>query len=229
MAVLRGLLRRGTVLENNVVHAVASTGESLAAGVIFTVPALIFLDLHPTAFDVFLIGVTAAKTLAWSLSKPLIGVDHLPVDVDHDAFERSGGQHVHALADVLALFALVLVVIAVGAWWFYFKLERQTLEADGMTGIVLRYGWFYGPGTSYDPQGAIPTAIRKATMPIVGAGGVVDAESAAELMVAGAAAVDLDDVEAALVEGARLVGGGQVSGFGHGRSCCQLRAVRPVG
>jgi putative OPT family oligopeptide transporter len=59
MAVLRGLLRRGTVLENNVVHAIASTGESLAAGVIFTVPALIFLDLHPSVFDVFLIGVTA--------------------------------------------------------------------------------------------------------------------------------------------------------------------------
>lgn len=59
MTVLRGLLRRGTVLENNVVHAVASTGESLAAGVIFTVPALIFLELHPTTFDIFLIGVTA--------------------------------------------------------------------------------------------------------------------------------------------------------------------------
>ncbi len=59
MAVLRGLLGRGTVLENNVVHAVASTGESLAAGVIFTVPALIFLDLHPTTFEIFLIGTCA--------------------------------------------------------------------------------------------------------------------------------------------------------------------------
>ncbi len=59
MAVLRGLLRRGTVLENNVVHAIGSTGESLAAGVIFTVPALMFLDLHPSVLDVFLIGVTA--------------------------------------------------------------------------------------------------------------------------------------------------------------------------
>ncbi len=59
MAVLRGLLRRGTVLENNVVHAIASTGESLAAGVIFTVPALIFLELHPSVLDIFLIGVTA--------------------------------------------------------------------------------------------------------------------------------------------------------------------------
>ena len=39
-----------------------------------------------------------------------------------------------------------------------------------MSGTVLRYGWFYGPGTSYDPQGSIPTAIRNGTMPIVGAG-----------------------------------------------------------
>lgn len=50
------------------------------------------------------------------------------------------------------------------------SLERQTLEADGMSGTVLRYGWFYGPGTSYDPEGTIPTAIRKGTMPIAGAG-----------------------------------------------------------
>lgn len=59
MAILRGLLRRGTVLENNFVHAIASTGESLAAGVIFTVPALIFLELHPSVVDIFLIGVAA--------------------------------------------------------------------------------------------------------------------------------------------------------------------------
>jgi nucleoside-diphosphate-sugar epimerase len=50
------------------------------------------------------------------------------------------------------------------------SLERQTLGATGMSGTVLRYGWFYGPGTSYDPQGTIPTAIRNGTMPIVGAG-----------------------------------------------------------
>lgn len=50
------------------------------------------------------------------------------------------------------------------------SLERQTLDANGMTGTVLRYGWFYGPGTSYDPDGSIPSALRKGTMPIVGAG-----------------------------------------------------------
>jgi nucleoside-diphosphate-sugar epimerase len=49
------------------------------------------------------------------------------------------------------------------------SLERQTLES-GMNGIVLRYGWFYGPGTNYDPAGVIPGAIRKGRMPIVGEG-----------------------------------------------------------
>jgi nucleoside-diphosphate-sugar epimerase len=51
------------------------------------------------------------------------------------------------------------------------SLERQTLDAkNGMSGTVLRYGWFYGPGTSYDPEGSIPRAICTGTMPIVGAG-----------------------------------------------------------
>jgi len=51
------------------------------------------------------------------------------------------------------------------------SLERQTLDAkNGMSGTVLRYGWFYGPGTSYDPEGTIPRAICTGTMPIVGAG-----------------------------------------------------------
>lgn len=58
MTILKGILRRGTILENNIVHTIASTGESLAAGVIFTVPALIFLGLSPSGFLIFLLGAT---------------------------------------------------------------------------------------------------------------------------------------------------------------------------
>jgi nucleoside-diphosphate-sugar epimerase len=50
------------------------------------------------------------------------------------------------------------------------SLERQTMDAKGMSGTVLRYGWFYGPGTSWDPSGFIPCAIREGTYPIVGSG-----------------------------------------------------------
>jgi putative OPT family oligopeptide transporter len=43
MAVLRGVFKRGTILENNIAQTIASTGESLAAGAIFTIPALVLV------------------------------------------------------------------------------------------------------------------------------------------------------------------------------------------
>ncbi len=79
MSVLRGILGReapawtgplgraifghATVLENNTAHAVASTGESLAGGVIFTMPALIFLARQfnvapPSQLLMFLLGLS---------------------------------------------------------------------------------------------------------------------------------------------------------------------------
>ena len=45
MALLRGLFRSGTIQENNIVQSIASAGESLAAGVIFTVPALVLIGV----------------------------------------------------------------------------------------------------------------------------------------------------------------------------------------
>ncbi len=45
MGVLRGIFRRGTILENNVVQTIASAGESLAAGIIFTIPALVIVGV----------------------------------------------------------------------------------------------------------------------------------------------------------------------------------------
>jgi nucleoside-diphosphate-sugar epimerase len=48
------------------------------------------------------------------------------------------------------------------------ELERLTLAAPG--GIVLRYGFFYGPGTGYAPGGQQIEMIRKRRSPIVGNG-----------------------------------------------------------
>ena len=41
MGILRGIMKRGSVLESNLVQTCASAGESLAAGIIFTMPALL--------------------------------------------------------------------------------------------------------------------------------------------------------------------------------------------
>ena len=40
MGVIRKILRRDSILENNIVQTIGSAGESLAAGAIFTLPAL---------------------------------------------------------------------------------------------------------------------------------------------------------------------------------------------
>jgi nucleoside-diphosphate-sugar epimerase len=67
-------------------------------------------------------------------------------------------------------------------------LEAAVTGADWTEGIVLRYGGFYGPGTSLAPDGEHAEAIRKRRFPIVGDGsGVwsfVHIEDAADATVA---------------------------------------------
>ena len=43
MAVFRGILRRQSILESNLVQTIASAGESIAGGIIFTLPALVLV------------------------------------------------------------------------------------------------------------------------------------------------------------------------------------------
>lgn len=49
-------------------------------------------------------------------------------------------------------------------------LERQTLAAEGMDGLVLRYAFFYGPGTTYASDGYQAGEVRKRRFPIIGDG-----------------------------------------------------------
>jgi len=49
-------------------------------------------------------------------------------------------------------------------------LERAVGEADWTEGVVLRYGGFYGPGTSLAPGGEQLEPIRKRRFPIIGDG-----------------------------------------------------------
>lgn len=47
-------------------------------------------------------------------------------------------------------------------------LEREVLEAGRPEGLVLRFGWFYGPGTYYDRGGTIAEETLKRRNPIIG-------------------------------------------------------------
>jgi nucleoside-diphosphate-sugar epimerase len=52
-------------------------------------------------------------------------------------------------------------------------LERQVLGAEGLDGLVLRYGFFYGPGTSYASDGFQALETRRRRVPIVAGGDAV--------------------------------------------------------
>jgi putative OPT family oligopeptide transporter len=65
MAVLR-LFQRSNILENNIVQTAASSGEAVAAGVIFTIPALLLIG-YWTSFDYM-------QTAAISLIGGILGV-----------------------------------------------------------------------------------------------------------------------------------------------------------
>lgn len=56
MLVLRVLLKRGTILENNIVQTIGSAGESLAAGMIFTIPALYIMGQDPDYLSMVIWG-----------------------------------------------------------------------------------------------------------------------------------------------------------------------------
>ncbi|HEY1246575.1 MAG TPA: NAD(P)-dependent oxidoreductase [Hyphomicrobiaceae bacterium] len=55
----------------------------------------------------------------------------------------------------------------------YAELEARVLNAGEMEGVALRYGFFYGPGTWYDPQGASADQVRRQEVPVIGDGGGV--------------------------------------------------------
>ena len=68
------------------------------------------------------------------------------------------------------------------------SLETQVLEAPDLEGVVLRYGFFYGPGTTYAPDGAQAEMVKARRLPVIGDGGgvfsFVHLDDAAEATVA---------------------------------------------
>jgi nucleoside-diphosphate-sugar epimerase len=55
----------------------------------------------------------------------------------------------------------------------YAALEARLLAVGDIEGVALRYGFYYGPGTWYHPDGASAEQVRRGEIPVVGEGGGV--------------------------------------------------------
>lgn len=79
MAVFRAIGRRNALLENNMVQTIGSAGESVAAGTIFTVPALLLWGLSPSLLQVAvlaMLGGLLGVLMMIPLRRPLIVEEH---------------------------------------------------------------------------------------------------------------------------------------------------------
>ena len=100
MGVLRFVLRRDSILENNMVQTIGSAGESLAAGAIFTLPALyLWAEERPAEFSApELLSVTLIALAGGILGVLLMVPLRRPLIVEDKALKYPEGC---ACADVL--------------------------------------------------------------------------------------------------------------------------------
>ncbi|HZZ83906.1 MAG TPA: oligopeptide transporter, OPT family [Anaeromyxobacteraceae bacterium] len=160
MAVLRGLFKNGTVLENNVTHAVGSTGESVAAGVIFTLPALLFLGVKLSPFQIFLLGAVAGLLgllMMIPLRRGLMVDEHATLPFPEGtacakvliAGDKGGTTARPVIAGGLIGIGYKLATGALSLWkdsvtWTFASLHKATLGFD-LSPLMLGVGYLIGP------------------------------------------------------------------------------------
>ncbi len=151
MAILR-LFRRSNILENNIVQTAASSGEALAAGVIFTIPALLLVGYWPE-FDywqttvIAMVGGLLGVLFTIPLRRALIVTARLrfPEGVATAevlkvaASDQTGPSNTEAGRDFRALLAAALVGGAVKFGESGVRLWTESLEGAVQAGRTVLY------------------------------------------------------------------------------------------
>lgn len=161
MAVLRVIMKRTSILENNVVQTITSTGESLAAGVIFTLPALFIWKLQPSLTTIAIISLAGGilgVVMMIPLRRALIVKEHetLPYPEGTACAEvlvagEKGGSGAKLIFGGLGIGAVFkLLTDAVKAFpseieWEIYKFKNAAIGIDTMPAL-LGVGFIIGPG-----------------------------------------------------------------------------------
>jgi putative OPT family oligopeptide transporter len=160
MAILAGVFRSKNVLENNIVQTIGSSGESLAAGVIFTIPALLMLGDSLDAAKIFMlagIGGMLGMLFMIPLRRYLIVQEHGKLAFPEGTAcaeilitgEQGGAKFVRVLTG-LGVGAVYRGIAEVFRPWqtdFGFTFERLSRATFGGEGFpaLLGVGFIIGP------------------------------------------------------------------------------------
>ncbi len=162
-------LGKATILENNIVQTIGSAGESVAAGVVFTIPALLFLSGGEAYFQYFqifvlaLVGGILGVLFMIPLRRSLIVKEHKNLPYPEGtacadvlvAGEKGGklAQHVFVGLGVAFLYKLLMSILGlwkdVPAYVFGKKsaLPNGTINGE-ITPELLGVGYIIGPRIS---------------------------------------------------------------------------------
>ncbi|MBR2838793.1 MAG: oligopeptide transporter, OPT family [Kiritimatiellae bacterium] len=168
MGVLRFVLRRDSILENNMVQTIGSAGESLAAGAIFTLPALyLWAEERPAEFAapellsitaIALAGGTLGVLLMVPLRRPLIVADKTLTYPEGLACAdvlragEAGAKHAKNVFAGLGVAAVVKLVTG-GLKWIPETFLWPVRAVRGAVGLdvspaILGVGYIVGPKVS---------------------------------------------------------------------------------
>jgi putative OPT family oligopeptide transporter len=160
-------LGKSTILENNIVQTIGSAGESVAAGVVFTVPALLFLSAgadyfkYMTIFALAAVGGTLGVLFMIPLRRALIVKEHGKLKYPEGvacadvliAGERGGDLAGMVFKGVAAAMLYKFLYGIIGLWretgtWFKTgrtgRIPDATLSCD-VTPEYLGLGYIIGP------------------------------------------------------------------------------------
>lgn len=159
MALLRLFFRNSTVLENNIVQTIATVGEGLAAGVIFTIPALILLGDTPSITRIFflsLLGGILGILFMIPMRRFIIVDEHKKLPFPEGtacaelikAGEKSHHTAIFALWGLLAAAVYKVFSNAVFLWkeqvtWIFNSLKKSEFSIDA-TPALLGVGYIIG-------------------------------------------------------------------------------------
>jgi putative OPT family oligopeptide transporter len=160
MGLLKILFKNSTILENNIVQTIATVGEGLAAGVIFTIPGLILLGDSPSIGKIFILsslGGLLGILFMIPMRRFLIVQEHhkLPFPEGTACAEiLKSGEKSHKTA-LMAVWGLAIAAVykvcsnAIFLWqeqvsWVFKPLKNAEFSIDA-TPALLGVGYIIGP------------------------------------------------------------------------------------
>jgi putative OPT family oligopeptide transporter len=160
MAILRTFFHKPSILENNLVQTIASVGEGLAAGIIFTVPALFILGEQISMMRMFMLsalGGILGVLFMIPMRRYIIVKEHgvLPFPEGTacaeilKSGERSGPKAAMAFVGIITGAIYKICCNALNLWqeapsWVIQKFEKTVFSIDA-TPALLGVGYIIGP------------------------------------------------------------------------------------